>query len=173
MSFYWRAWCENENTWVYEWSDNEITQCPNNGSHNLRSGSISTLRKKKLLAILSVNENVEVSSYQLVKTFVFPGSKIAGKIHSIKVSSYKESEVDSYDIKIRDKTNGKNIAEKKNMNNEKPSLHDLGSISNIPDSESEIQIQVKTYGNGNGKGNSKKKGNAIVDSLNIYVDEDE
>lgn len=168
MSFYWRAWCENENTWVFEWSDDEITQCPNNGSHNLRSGSISTLRKKKLLAILSVNEDVEVSSYQLVKTFVFPGSKIVGKIHSIKVSSYKESKVDSYDIKIRDKTNGKNVAEKKNMNNESLVLQDLGSISNTPELESEIQIQMKTNRN-----KKNKKGNAIIDSLNIYVDEDE
>lgn len=40
----WKYWCETESTWVYKWSINQPTTCPNNNTHTITSDPLKIFK---------------------------------------------------------------------------------------------------------------------------------
>ena len=72
-------------------------------------------------------------------------------IQEIKILSFKDSSVDSYDIRVYDSTNN-NVIASANFTNNDVGIMDMGSLSNLPTSSAIFEFQAKRNG---GNGNSK------------------
>src|SRR3989304_9325209 len=97
--------------------------------------------------IVTVNpkvESVNTDSYRRIMVYIYPGN-VYNTINNIKVVSYMDSGITSYDIQIRNATNGTTIVTK-NLTNTAEQINDLGTLSNIPNSEARLEISVKKTG---------------------------
>jgi hypothetical protein len=107
--------------------------------------------------------NTKSSSYSVVSSFVYPGSKNIGLIDYIEVITKVEKKGTTYNARIVERETGLVIAEKTNLNNEEYEAADLGTISNVPKEESLLELQIKRTG-------SSKK--IFIDTIIIYYDND-
>ena len=113
--------------------------------------------------IVTVNpkvESVNTDSYRRIMVYIYPGN-VYNTINNIKVVSYMDSGITSYDIQIRNATNGTTIVTK-NLTNTTEQINDLGTLSNIPNSEARLEISVKKTG-----GNSSKY--VYIESISFYL----
>ena len=101
---------------------------------------------------------VTSASYTKILAFMYPGSK-AFNITNVEILSNLDSG-NSYDIRVRDVTNNKDIALLSNLNNSSSNAFDMGTINNLPENKSIFEIQSRVSGNNNRKVN--------FDSLIIY-----
>lgn len=88
--------------------------------------------------------------YEVIMSLTIPGEN-TNAIQSINVLSYKTSNITSYDIKIYDATNNNTIAES-NFSNNNLTNNNMGTLTNLPSTESIIEVQAKKNG-----GNSQQK----------------
>lgn len=95
-------------------------------------------------------------SYARLASFTFPGSDNVD-LSFIKVISYMDTSITSYDLRIYDATNNAIISEA-NFNNIIEQVNDMGILSNLPVSEAIWEVLSKRNG---GSGNNK----------NVYVKE--
>jgi hypothetical protein len=104
MSFKWRLWC-NTHGWVYKWADEEITQCPIistdpvDVSKIFKVGTIvPTLNLSPLLHETKNKDYTRMAS-------ILYDNRVRGAFHIVKILSYMDDKVDSYDIEVYDDTN--------------------------------------------------------------------
>ena len=96
---------------------------------------------------LIVNGIARSTSYQTISRFIYMGKNNVGEIKEIKIVSYMDEGITSYNVRIVDKNNQSNIiAEITGLSNTEDDIVDMGSINNIPSSESRFEIQVKKMG---------------------------
>jgi hypothetical protein len=105
--------------------------------------------------------NTKSSSYSVISTFIYPGSKYVGPIDYIEVIAKIESKGLSYDVRIVNQETGIVLAEKTDIGNEEFGSTDMGTILNIPEEESILELQIKR------KGSNKK---IFIDTVIIYYD---
>lgn len=84
------------------------------------------------------------SSYNVVTSFIYRGSNVAGAWDNFSFSSYKNtSDVFTYSIRVWDTGNHQVIAEVTGLNNTVPVITTTTNLSNIPTTEALIEIQCK------------------------------
>jgi hypothetical protein len=93
-------------------------------------------------------------AYRLFARCIYPGSVIANTILFIKIDSYMDVGITSYDIRVRDATNN-NVMATANFTNTVFTINDLGTISNVPTGEIAIEMDVRRNGGNN--------------TLNVYI----
>lgn len=98
-----------------------------------------------------------LTSYTKILEISVPGEN-TNPLQAIKVISYKDSQVDSYDIRALN-TNTSQIVAEANFTNSKPEINSLGVLSNLPEEEGIIELLIKRNG---GKG--KKKSAYLVEA---------
>ena len=102
-----------------------------------------------LIPIQTRTDDYKNTNYIRLGSTTFPGVKAIGSIHKITSYSYMDNAVTSYSIKLIDKQSGLTIAEGTFTNTEEE-RQDLGTISNMPTSETTLEIFGKRTG-GTGK----------------------
>jgi len=106
------------------------------------------------------NEKIKEKSYRKIGTFKYDGSNQIGLIDYIEVISYKDSKIDSYDIRVIDRNNDVILASA-NFTNDISEICDLGTISNIPTEKTILEI----HGRQNG---GKKKSYLYIENITVY-----
>ncbi len=97
--------------------------------------------------------NISISNYSItdityttVTSFNFPGTNVMTDISHMKIISMMEEGGTSYDVKVYDVTNNKQLAVA-NFNNTDESICDMGTLSNLPTGEAIVEIMAKVNGN--------------------------
>lgn len=105
-------------------------------------------KKRRYSIDLKYNEVNDNDRWKVIKTFNYAGKQQMGEIDYIEIISYKDSKIDSYDIKISIKDNI--IASKYGLTNEDAEIIDLGTIDNevVPDNKCKIDVEIKKNGGG-------------------------
>lgn len=99
--------------------------------------------------ITTRRNSTNLTKFQVIDTWIYD-TKQYNKINNISVQSYCTDDIDSYDIRVCDITNGTILATA-NFTNYEQQLNNLGELTNIPISgQNVIEIQAKRNG---GKGN--------------------
>jgi hypothetical protein len=99
---------------------------------------------------ISVNSQTKnKNTYTTLNKFLYDGSDRT--LLSIDFVSYMDEDIDSYDVRVIDATNGSNIiAEKTSLTNTEEEIIDISTISNLPSGKSQFEVQVKKN-NGDGR----------------------
>lgn len=105
---------------------------------------------QRLKSTASSTNSTDLTSYTKILELSVPGEN-SNALLGIKVISYKDGSVDSYDVRALNVSTSQVIAEA-NFTNNTPRINDLGSLSNLPASEGIIEILIKRNG---GSGNKK------------------
>jgi hypothetical protein len=116
---------------------------------------------QRLKSTASKTNSTDLESYTSILELSVPGESTSN-LQSIKVISYKDSSVTSYDVRAIDSTTSNIIAEA-NFSNNIPSINDLGTLSNLPANETIIEILIKRNG---GSGNNK---NVYLSEANVEM----
>lgn len=116
----------------------------------------SILPPRSVKASATETNFTSFTKYTRIMTFTIPGEK-SNPLLSVKVLSYKDSSVNSYDIRLFDFTNSKVLAETSFKNNVLAN-NDMEKLSNLPLEEAVIEVQARRVG---GRGKTK----------NVYVEE--
>lgn len=117
--------------------------------------------KETYFSVFPESRQITNSTYNTIGNFNYLGSNKIGTINYITAISKKHKNTTSYDIRIVNQSNGEVIAEKTGLSNDDYQEVDLGTISNIPTSQTICEIQVKHNDSG------KKK--VYIQELLIYV----
>ena len=112
---------------------------------------------KYLINISMPTSLVDLTTYTTLTTFNFPGTLKLNNITNIKIIGFMEEDGTSYDVKIRDMINVKDVCTK-NLTNETEAISDLGNITDLPIGESIFEIQAKINGSSV----------AYIKNINIY-----
>jgi hypothetical protein len=94
------------------------------------------------ILVINTNATVKTPVFKVIGKIPFHNT---WKISHIEVTSFMTSGLSSYTIQIYDTNNSQVIAEKQ-FNNTEVSINDLGTITNLPYSDSIFEINVKTDG---------------------------
>ncbi len=86
-----------------------------------------------------------LTSYQKVASYPYPGTTTAASIQALIVVSNKDSGVTNYTIRLEDVTHSLTICEATFTNNVE-TTNTLATISNLPSSKSIFEIQIKKTG---------------------------
>ena len=81
--------------------------------------------------------------------FTYNGSDKIGLLDYIDVVSKMQNGISSYDIRVVNADNGDVIVEKNGLSNTNYETVDLGTLINIPTSESIMEVEIRRVG-GNG-----------------------
>lgn len=122
-------------------SSEEILELDNViSTHN----SVQRADPSEIKVIYPKIDYLTTSSYKLVSRFVYDGSIYKG-IDSIKILSYKDPSITSYDIKIYNDTNEQTIGTI-NLTNNTEQINDITTLTNIPTGFAIIEIWGKKNG---------------------------
>jgi hypothetical protein len=107
------------------------------------------------------NNKVKTAFYAKVGILIYGGSNSIGTINFIETVSWMDPSIDSYNIRIIDKTNGKIVVETEEISNTVEQIVDLGTVSNIPKTDTIFEIQAKRNGGTN-------ESYVHIDIINFY-----
>ena len=145
MSYKWRLWCDVHD-WVYEWSDTPITQCPIENSDPVDTSKTFQVGEERIVIEISPNlDRVRSNYYNRVVSVIYDSEKF-GPLHQVKVMSYMEYGLTSYDVEVYDKTNETSLIETNFNNTEDVTENNLGIISNPPEGRVILEINLKKVG---------------------------
>ena len=108
------------------------------------------------------HEYVKAKTYTVTATFIFPGSNSIGTINDVNIISHADDKISSYSARLFDQTNGLTIAENTGMTDYSQNIQNLGTVTNVPASQSIIELQIKAD-----DGSNKK---IYVESLSIHYE---
>lgn len=118
----------------------------------------TTPQYKNILTFVPKNSTVSANSYQRLDTLVYTGKKSVGTIARIVGIGYMDYGLNSYTVRVYDKTNDVVIAETTFDNTSESSIV-LSPITNVPIDTCLLELQVKKTGN--------KK--AYVSNVSLYL----
>lgn len=121
----------------------------------------SILPVQRLKSSASSTDSTDLTTYTKILELSVPGES-NNALQNIKVISYKDGSVDSYDVRALNIETSQVVAEA-NFTNVVPQINDLGTLSNLPANEGIIEILIKRNG---GSGNNK---NAYLMEANIEL----
>lgn len=108
------------------------------------SGELADNQKQKALSFGFDETSTNSTSYSTHGKIIFPGTTKMGTPTGIFVNAY--SNASSYDIRIRDVTNGNTIAELTGQTNTSYAMKDLGTLSNLPAGRAVFEVQLLISG---------------------------
>ena len=147
MSTKYRIYCtqSGDEGWQEVWSDTPPTTCPNNVSHSVNPNSIQEIGyEKEAYRISNLNIKIKTNSFSTIINTYYDTQK-CGKLRRVKLVSYKDSNVTSYDVQVNNLTNAE-ILTTSNHTNNNSQLEDVGIISNFPEGNVFIEVNVKKNG---------------------------
>jgi len=86
-------------------------------------------------------------TYKLMGCIMYPGSTVTGSLTKISAILFLGAGTD-LDIRIYDSTNSQVIVEKIDITDSTATIHDLGTISNVPTGEAIFNIELLATGSG-------------------------
>jgi hypothetical protein len=115
--------------------------------------NVNTIFKLRDNVVLRGDKIIILYPYATIKTPLFHiCSFISYKkwnITNVEVSSYMDSSITDYTVRLYDPTNN-NVICSSTLTNVNEMITDLGSISNLPQNDTQLEVQVKVTG-GTGK----------------------
>jgi hypothetical protein len=138
MSTYWQIYCVDEGGWQYEWADEAPSVCPNNPTHEVRS-TVELYSSTALVRIPIYKTSTSITRTRL-KNFIYAVGDIP--IRTAKAIAYKSGTMTSFTISIFDATHLTFLASTTFTNTDETQLLDLGTLSNVPISDSILEINV-------------------------------
>ena len=105
--------------------------------------------KEKFYVINPKHSSIKTSTWFIAGSFKYGGSNTIGTIDYFELSSYMDSGITSYDVRIINQLNGEILAQKTANTNTSSIYIDLGTISNVPTSSTTLELQVKKTGGNN------------------------
>lgn len=86
------------------------------------------------------------SSYTVLARFIFPGTTNLGTINNIKIISRRNSDASSYSARVWNFSNATQICEATGLTNTTRAIVNLGTLSNLPSSQSIFEVQLRRVG---------------------------
>ncbi len=128
--------------------------------NGLVSSHIPSTIPKILLTetILPKKDTYSNTSYTRAASYIY--NPTINTLYCVKVLSYMDTGITSYDLQLFDKTHG-NIIVTKNSTNTDEELVDVGTLTNMPTVESILELNVKRTG-------GKKNNNVYLESIGFY-----
>jgi 7-cyano-7-deazaguanine synthase in queuosine biosynthesis len=132
--------------------------------NGLISAHVPVKSKAKFYVITPIRNTITVkNAWTLAAYFKYGGSSIIGTINYFEISSYMEGTITSYDARVVNKSTGEVLAAKTGMTNVSSAIYDMGTVSNVPTTETTLELQIKKNAGANGD-------YVTIDSLIIYYD---
>lgn len=162
MSIRWRIYCQESGDigWKYEWSEDPITECPNNATHSVNANSVQKVSVSTELMRIPIRVNGSNSKTTRLINFQYSPSQ-NGVIRLAKAIIYKTGVVSSITITITDTTHRTELARAIVTNTIEENIISLGVLNNVPTTTSILEVNMIVTG---GNDNSK----AYVDELVLY-----
>lgn len=131
-------------------SDNQVLSLDSTDPKGAKFINVNNLVPKQAQKATASNNNYTSSNtYEVIITLTVPGESV-NPVENIKLLSYKDNGITSYDIRIYDATNNQIISET-NFSNNLLEINTISNLSNLPSTESIIEIQTKKNGGNNSK----------------------
>jgi len=115
--------------------------------------------KKNFFNITPDIKSIKNKTYTLVGVYDYKGVDIFGEIDYIEVIAKISNSAHTYDIKIVRTDTNQIIASTTNLNNTNFTTIDLGTLSNLPTTQTMLEFHVKSSNNG---------GNVNIQTIIIY-----
>ena len=148
MSYKWRILC-TVHGWVYGWADTPITICPIEASDLVDlSTTVQVGREIETFVLTPTVFQIKNSNYNRVSSVVY-NSDINGTLSRVKVMSYMDSGLTSYNVEVYDRTNNVSLVNATFTNTGDISEQNVGLIATPPDGKVTIEINVKCTGASN------------------------
>ena len=147
MSYKYRIYCTEPSDigWQEIWSDVPPTTCPNNASHSVNSSSVQKIgEEKEVLRMSNLNKKIKISQFTKILSTYYDTKKF-GKLRRVKLVSYKDNSVTSYDMEVLNLSDA-NILISNNHTNNDSNLEDIGLITSFPNYEVFLEINCKKNG---------------------------
>jgi hypothetical protein len=161
MSHKYRLWCESHG-WVYKWSNSEITQCPITPSDTVDVSKIFKVGEE--FAVITASPTTPSTNnidYTRLASIMY-NTLNRGLLNNVKVLTYMDNSVDSYDIEIRDDTNYISLFTVTGLTNTGEfAEHILGPILIPPEDKFLVGIYMKK--------STKKGGKCYLDQSVFYT----
>jgi len=91
------------------------------------------------------NNKINSTVFERVASFNYEGSLKVGPIQNLLFSSYADSGITNYTVRIFDKTNNL-VIEESNFTNTSEDINELTPINNIPETRATIEVLIKKTG---------------------------
>ena len=101
--------------------------------------------------------------FEKVAVYLYNGNNMS-TINNVKVVTYKDSDIDSYELQVIDVTNQKKIGEAIFYNNDE-SINNIENFINVPQNEAILEISIKNNG---GSPTSK----VYISLIKIFIEND-
>lgn len=108
---------------------------------------------------LPPNNSVKTTYYTSVTEFSLSKMEYTS-LASIKIVSYMQKHIDSYDVRIYDMTNNKVLAEQSYKNTDRQ-INSITKFTNMPDGDAIIEIQCKKNG-------GRKNSEVTIKDIDIF-----
>jgi len=132
-------------------SNNQVLILDSNAAAGAKFVDIKNILPiQRLKSNATVSNSTDLTTYTKILELSVPGES-TNPVNSIKVISYKDGSVDSYDVRALNVANSTVIAEA-NFTNNAPTINDMGTLTNLPASSGIIEILIKRNG---GTGSNK------------------
>jgi hypothetical protein len=139
----WRIFCSTENLWVYIWSDNAPTTCPNNASHVVNLDSVQqTNIEKEVKSFTNLNSIINTSILTRVLLFQY-NTTLLGTLRRVKCLAYCDVTVSSFNILLYDRTNVVLLLTSTLTNTNEDNIIDLGVIETAPSNEVTLELSTQ------------------------------
>ena len=130
--------------------DNMVLVIDNTNNKKVKFEKIERLLKNQTFKSMNLTQkSYNSSNFEKVGSVILPGSNTT-IIKKIVVLCYMNSSGQSYDIRFYDPINNKIIAFK-NFTNTSSNINDMGTLSNLPMTDTVVELQAKFNGNGSNK----------------------
>lgn len=138
-------------TYIDPTSDNDVFVFDSAQQKGGKFINIKNILPNSMLKVTATDISTSDSTvYNVIMNLTVPG-ETTDQIQGIKILSKMDNSLTSYDVRVYDTINGLTIAEK-NFTNTGFAINDMGTLSNLPASESIFEVQVRRNG---GSGSSK------------------
>ena len=146
MSIKWKIYCNEPGDigWQYEWSDVQITQCPNNPAHSVNPNSVAEVSREIEKIRFSPTFSKTTKGYSFIRLGIF---KYDPEIFGNRIRAKFYGEIDgtgSFDIELFDVTNNVSLTMDNFTNEITDELQECSPIdSSLPNSPAIIEINMR------------------------------
>lgn len=137
-----RYYCKTEGKFKKRWTDIAPTEC-DDPSHELNLESISYDPVSILCSVTPLRTKATNKNYELVATFIYPGSDFTETIQRSYVIAALKDDSTTGSLRLYDATNGIVLSEV-NVESSIPYIVDLGEPINVPSDPAVLELHAKT-----------------------------
>lgn len=131
-------------------SDNQVLSLDSTDPRGAKFIDVKKILPQQFIKAQATSANsTNSTTYERIISLTVPGENV-NPITAIKVLSSKDGNVTNYDVRVQTDL-GVTIAEA-NFNNSNTQINDLGTLSNLPLTETLLEIQAKRNGGNNNSG---------------------